>query len=196
MAILDFAFHISYIVPQNVNPKKNQKMECPVCNTSGLPKDAKSCSNCGADLEALQLTKMIKKAGKGRLNFGYIASALFLIILIVWIVNCIMHWKSEEKQELTGNNVEITALTQQVDQEKKLNTQLQSKIKDLNTELNKKEQMEAKKEKQWTVKEGESLFQIARNIYGNGFMYQTIAKDNQIDNPDRIYVGQKLIIYY
>ena len=171
-------------------------MECPVCNTSGLPEDAKSCSNCGADLEALQLTKMIKKAGKSRLIFSYIASALVLIILIGWIVNCILHWKSEEKHEMTGNQSEITALTQQVDQEKKLNAQLQSKIKDLNAELNKNKQTEAKQEKQWTVKEGESLFQIARKIYGNGFLYQTIAQDNQIENPDNIYVGQKLIIYY
>jgi nucleoid-associated protein YgaU len=171
-------------------------MECPVCNTSGLPEDAKSCSNCGADLEALQLTKTIKKSGKGRLLFGYIVSALFLIILIIWIMNCIFHWNSDEKQEMSGNDTEITSLTQQVDQEKKLNTQLQSKIKDLNAELNKKEQMEAKKEKQWTVKEGESLFQIARSIYGNGFLYETIAKDNQIENPNNIFVGQKLIIYY
>jgi nucleoid-associated protein YgaU len=183
-------------VPHNIHPQKIKKMECPVCNTSGLPEDAKSCSNCGTDLEALQLTKIIKKSGKGRLVFGYVVSALFLIILIVWIVNCILHWKSEEKQELTGNNAEITALTQQVNQEKKLNAQLQSKITELNNKLNKKGQVKAKKEQQWTVKEGESLFQIARKIYGNGFKYGIIAEDNNISDPNLIQTGQKLTIYY
>ncbi|NOX46935.1 MAG: LysM peptidoglycan-binding domain-containing protein [Chlorobi bacterium] len=171
-------------------------MECPVCNASGLPEDAKSCPSCGADLEALQLTKMIKKSGKGRLIFGYLASALFLIILVTWILNCILHWKSETKEELSGNDAEITALTQQVNQEKKLNTQLQSKIKDLNAVLNKKEQAKAKKKQQWTVKEGESLFTIARKVYGNGFKYGIIAEDNNISDPNRVQTGQKLIIYY
>ena len=171
-------------------------MECPVCNTSGLPEDAKSCTNCGSDLEALQLTKTIKKSGKSRLIFGYIVSAFFLIILFIWILNCIFHWNDDVKTDTTSTDSEITTLNQQIDQEKKLNAQLQLKIKDLKTELNTKVQIEAKKEQQWTVKEGESLFQIARKVYGNGFNYGIIAKDNNIEDPNMIMVGQKLIIYY
>ena len=171
-------------------------MECPVCNTSGLPEDAQSCKNCGSDLEALQLTKMIKKSGKSRLVFGYIASALFLIVLFIWILNCIFHWYSNEETEAKSPDSELTALTQQLDQEKKLNAQLQLKVKDLNADLNKKVQIETKNEKEWVVKEGESLFYIARKVYGNGFKYGVIAEDNNIEDPNIIVVGQKLIIYY
>ncbi len=171
-------------------------MECPVCNTSGLPEDAESCKNCGSDLEALQLTKMIKKSGKGRLVFSYIASALFLIVLFIWILNCIFHWYSNEESESKSVDTELNTLNQQLEQEKKLNAQLQLKIKDLNADLDNKVQIKTKNEKQWVVKEGESLFYIASKVYGNGFKYGIIAEDNNIEDPNIIMVGQKLIIYY
>ncbi len=44
----------------------------------------------------------------------------------------------------------------------------------------------------FTVKEGQSLWRIARAVYGTGIQYKIIYKsnENQIQNPDLIYPGQ------
>ncbi len=171
-------------------------MECPVCKNPGLPDDAISCPKCSSDLEAYELTKKIKKAGKGRLIYGYIASALFIIILFVWIMNCLSNWGPDKKPDEAIADNETTILAQELKQQQQLNSQLQVKNNELKTELGKKVQGEAKKQQEWTVKEGESLFSIARKVYGNGFNYPTIAEDNNISDPNKIQVGQKLIIFY
>ena len=46
----------------------------------------------------------------------------------------------------------------------------------------------------YTVKKGDTLWGIAKKYYGNGSKYPTIAKANNIINPDNIKVGQKLLI--
>ena len=45
-----------------------------------------------------------------------------------------------------------------------------------------------------TVERGDTLSQIAKTFssYSGGASYQTLAKINDIDNPDLIYVGQKI----
>lgn len=49
----------------------------------------------------------------------------------------------------------------------------------------------------YTVKSGDTLWKIARQFYGNGAMWTKIYADNKtiIKNPNRIYVGQVLLIY-
>lgn len=46
--------------------------------------------------------------------------------------------------------------------------------------------------KEYTVQEGEGLWEIAEKVYGDGEMYNQIMKANKIDNPDQIYPGMKL----
>ncbi len=48
----------------------------------------------------------------------------------------------------------------------------------------------------YTVKKGDSLWKIAKKYYGNGALYTKIydANTNKIANPNRIYVGQVLVI--
>lgn len=46
----------------------------------------------------------------------------------------------------------------------------------------------------YTVKEGDSLFQIAEKYYKDGYKYPEIAKENKLDNPDALEVGQVLEI--
>jgi len=46
----------------------------------------------------------------------------------------------------------------------------------------------------YTVKEGEYLFQIAENIYGNGDYMNKIIVANDIPYPYNIEIGQKLLI--
>ena len=48
----------------------------------------------------------------------------------------------------------------------------------------------------WTVKPGESLSKIAKDVYDNANMYMKIfeANKDQLSDPDKIKVGQKLKI--
>ena len=44
------------------------------------------------------------------------------------------------------------------------------------------------------VVKGQTLWQIAEEKYGDGFKWSEIAKANKIDNPNKIEVGQELVI--
>ncbi len=46
----------------------------------------------------------------------------------------------------------------------------------------------------YTVKEADTLFQIAEKYYGDGYKYPEIAKINNLTNPDQIDKGQVLEI--
>lgn len=46
----------------------------------------------------------------------------------------------------------------------------------------------------YTVVRGDTLWGIAQKFYGNGNRYREIASANNISNPDKIYVGQNLLI--
>lgn len=46
----------------------------------------------------------------------------------------------------------------------------------------------------YDVKKGDSLWKIAGNVYGDGYKWQLIAKENNLSDPNQIEVGQKLIV--
>ena len=46
--------------------------------------------------------------------------------------------------------------------------------------------------KEYTVQEGEGLWQIAEKVYGDGEMFNEIMKENKLENPDAIFPGMKL----
>ncbi len=46
----------------------------------------------------------------------------------------------------------------------------------------------------YTVQKGDTLWLIAKKVTGEGSNYKAIAQKNNITNPDKIYVGQKLVI--
>jgi nucleoid-associated protein YgaU len=46
----------------------------------------------------------------------------------------------------------------------------------------------------YVVKSGDNLSNISKNFYGNSNQYQKIAQANNIENPDKIKVGQELKI--
>ena len=48
--------------------------------------------------------------------------------------------------------------------------------------------------KTYTVKSGDTLSKIAKEFYGDAGKYMEIANANNISNPDKINVGQELII--
>jgi nucleoid-associated protein YgaU len=171
-------------------------MECPVCHTDGLADDAVTCPHCHSDLEAFRLSGEIYKTSKNRLIFGYIASALFIIALIAWILTCLGSFNNEKKTDESIAKEEVTRLQKEVTQLKKSNETLVIENNKLTNKVNAKVKEEAKKESTYVVSEGETLYRIARKVYGNGYKYNEIARDNNIENPDLIVVGQKLIIYY
>ncbi len=51
-----------------------------------------------------------------------------------------------------------------------------------------------KNEKNYTVKDGESLWDVAVNSYGDGYRWADIAKANNLDDPDSLSAGMKLIV--
>jgi len=46
----------------------------------------------------------------------------------------------------------------------------------------------------YIVKQGDTLWLIAKKLTGDGSNYKAIAQKNNIANPDKIYLGQKLVI--
>lgn len=46
----------------------------------------------------------------------------------------------------------------------------------------------------YVVKRGDTLWGISKRFYGRGDFYHTIARDNNIKNPNLIYPGQALVI--
>jgi LysM repeat protein len=46
----------------------------------------------------------------------------------------------------------------------------------------------------YTVKPGDSLSKISQQFYGDAKKYMTIAKANNLEDPDKIKAGQELII--
>ena len=63
----------------------------------------------------------------------------------------------------------------------------------------KKEEVSEEEQQQETgnvvkVVKGQTLWQIAEEKYGDGFKWSEIAQANKIDNPNRIEIGQELVI--
>ncbi|RUR72735.1 LysM peptidoglycan-binding domain-containing protein [Chlorogloeopsis fritschii PCC 9212] len=48
--------------------------------------------------------------------------------------------------------------------------------------------------RRYTVQPGDTLWEIAARFYGDGSQYDRIAQANGIADPDRINIGQQLII--
>ena len=58
-----------------------------------------------------------------------------------------------------------------------------------------KHDIEAKSGSQdYTVQPGDNLSKISKHFYGDANKYPVIAKANNLDDPDKIKVGQKLVI--
>lgn len=46
----------------------------------------------------------------------------------------------------------------------------------------------------YIVKEGDCLWNIAKNLYGSGAEYYRIVRKNHLQDPNHIEVGQKLYL--
>ena len=170
-------------------------MNCPVCQAPDLSDDLSNCPHCGSDLDVLRMTRRIVRQSKNFKGLAIIASILFAAILIVWLLSLASGDKadetaaSEDKPETSAMQADYSKAVQE-------NETLKIEVAQLKKQLAEKEVEAKKRIKEYQVREGESLFGISRSVYGNGFRYVDLAADNEIDDPSRIYAGQKLIIYY
>jgi len=171
-------------------------MKCPVCSASGIPDDAYQCPQCLSDLEAIHLTNEIEKSNRRKSVGVILASALFLVILFVWIFTFFID-KGEVKDPVkTVDSGEVSKLKAENDQLaadfnalKSENAQLKERLKILADE-------KASRKKDYKILYGETLYSISRKVYGNGFKYVDLAKDNKIEDPNKISAGETLVIYY
>ncbi len=166
-------------------------MDCPICNYQGLEDTAESCPSCHADLTALANLHRLKKSYKKQSGMKMI----FLILFILALAACaVLVFTGPVKQK----KVQEKEMVEQADQTKALNTEIES-LKAENTGLKQKVQqlsgeLENMRPITHVVKEGESLFLIARTYLGKGELYPRIACYNGIEDPDMILAGTKLII--
>lgn len=171
-------------------------MKCPVCLSAGIPDDANQCPQCLSELEAFHLTGRIKKANNTRKVVAIIASSLFLIVLFAWVFTFFFvrsDQESSEPPEASNETIQLKAdnekLLANYNSLKKENEELKERLKTLAIE-------KANRKKDYKVLYGETLYGISRKVYGNGFKYVDLAKDNNIKDPAVLQAGQTLVIYY
>jgi len=170
-------------------------MKCPVCKTDGILETKKTCPHCHSDLEAFHLTGSLKKSFRQRLYFSILSSILFIAVLLVWVVST-GAVKNEDSADLqTTSAIAQEGIEKQQVVEKE-NSRLETENAQLKKQLSELQKKQEKRQKNYVVSDGESLFSIARKVYGNGYRYEDLANDNNIVQPNQITVGQELIIYY
>lgn len=171
-------------------------MNCPICNFEEITGTSKVCPRCNSDLEAILLTRKIGRKSMSLLIFGIMVSALAIVCLVFLIIGIINKGDLTERSMVTMTPDEISALKGDMDNIRAVNSELQLTNADLLSKLSALEKATLKREQTYLVQEGESLFIIARKILGNGYKYVDIARDNNIADPDKLIIGQKLIVYY
>jgi cell division protein FtsB len=171
-------------------------MKCPVCSASGIPDDALQCPQCLSDLEAFHLTNEIEKSNRRKSVGVILASVLFLVILFIWIFTFFIDSgdvkdpeKTIDSNEMITLKAENDKLTADFNALKSENSQLKERLKALAVE-------KASRQKDYKILYGETLYSISRKVYGNGFKYVDLAKDNKIEDPNQIKAGETLVIYY
>lgn len=170
-------------------------MKCPICKTEGITETINNCPNCHSDLEGFRLTGSLEKSFKQRLYFGIIASILFIAVLLIWIVSDVAA-KNEQTTELQSQTATEQSFSQKqliIEQD---NANLEAENAALKKQLLSLNKEQEKREKKYIIQPGESLYFIARKVYGNGYKYVDLARDNNIAEPGKVRAGQELIIYY
>ena len=169
-------------------------MNCPVCQAKGLPDELKKCPQCESDLEVFQLTRKIARGRNTLLSITIITAILLIAVLLYWLLSgTIGSIDTEEIDRLKMENANLKEALENVNTEK---ARLLKEVETLKQEAVMEEEEPRKRVEEYTVREGESLYGIARKVYGNGFRYIDLARDNNIKDPDRIQAGQKLKIHH
>ena len=169
-------------------------MECPLCKHAGLDVSVNVCPSCKADLSAYHDVDTIEVSLKKQKKNTLIFMTLFIIAVLACVAIFFLKGSEGTSQEDEKKITECTAI---VDNLKAENQQLKQSIAEVEA---KNAQLLAVKEEPvpeditHEIKEGESLFMIAKKYLGNGDLYAKIAEDNGIKDPDLIIAGTVIII--
>jgi len=155
-------------------------MNCPVCKKAGIPEDVDICPQCDSDLTQFKIIKSIEKSQ--RINKRII---FLLIILIIFSLSSIslvyfngLRQRNINTKELVESGIDSVMIY------KSLLSKANQKIESL--EIKKKDSAIVNYE----VKKNDNLTKISYLFYGNTKMICDLAKENNIQDIDIIYIGQ------
>ena len=170
-------------------------MKCPVCQAEGLPDELDQCPQCESRLDVFQVTRRIARGRNRLLSVTVILAIVLVALLLYWLLQGPAERPKDDRvnQAAISQTASLKAELKKLSDEKE---QLLKEVSDLKEALAQKPEEPAKRKKEYIVQNGETLFSIARKVYGNGFRYVDIAKDNNLNDPAQITTGQKLIVYY
>lgn len=169
-------------------------MDCPICDYKGLDADAKNCPSCNADLTAFLAIDAVEASMKKQKK----TTLIFIILFILACVACVVIYflastygtAAEDADKLAACEAEIQTMKTENQQLKTLNANLLEENKKLKGEIANAPPPQV----DHMIREGETLYIIARNYLGNGDLYPKIAADNDIEKPDIIFAGDEIII--
>lgn len=169
-------------------------MDCPVCNHKGLKADTTACPSCGADLTAYHSLDRIAGSLRRQRKLSMIFIVLFVIAvaaaLLILLFAGSPGTSAEDKQKLANQETAMALLTAENQQLKVNNAELLARQAALIAE----KEAAALREIRHVIKEGETLYDIAKKYLGDGGLYTKIAADNGIGNPDIIITGKEIVI--
>lgn len=129
-----------------------------------MPIKKKTSSTSSDRLERFNLSRL-------NLQESYVSLALGALVVIVIAAVLFLLLRSANKGGVNLTNIK-TVIEEQLGK--------------------KEESADAPKEEEYTVKEGDTLFEITQSKYGDGYKYLEVAMLNKISNPDQIEVGSKI----
>lgn len=173
-------------------------MECPVCKAKDLAEGTQVCPKCHSDLTSFSILNQVDRQIRKKKLFLWIMFVLILLLIVLWIfvpVNPKILRLQDENESLTLNVEELTNRTTQMQGEM---DKLTAQFSECSTTLKQaEEELAAAKAggcRIHVVQPGETLGIIAKNYYGDEKKYLQLVKANCMDNPDMIFVGQRLVI--
>jgi hypothetical protein len=161
-------------------------MECPVCNSPGLPDYRlvhSICPHCHSDLKGFMLIRQLEQVGFEnefkfkKLKLSFIVTAIVLSILLI---GSILYIATRSKQEPGKPEFINDSTAYYITTIAELKQQLQ--VKPATVDI------------YYIVQKDDNLSKIAKLFYNNGFHTEQIMTDNNLHEGYNLLPGDTLII--
>lgn len=119
----------------------------------------------------MKLSKLFKKYFK---STEEVVSMFLGLVIVIVVTGMVFNFIQKRKGNITIPGISDITIT--------------------NEDFNKIDKQEELKNNVYIVAKNDSLWKIATEKYNNGFAWTEIAKENKIDKPYELEVGQKLIL--
>ena len=163
------------------------QQNCPICNKAGLPDytaELTICPQCNSDLKPFLVLHTLSKQ---RLRKR--PPLILISVLIGALVFVALYFNSLSKMKVLAHENAKTLLQMQ-DSLSALQTTLQESHKSQkNNNILVRETTV-----QYRIKNGDCLSKISQFFYNDWRMYKKIEEDNNLKSPNKLKVGQTLII--